>query len=97
MDLVKAREVVERYRAFLTSGEKTPLSSPRSYWALPHVCEMLDKMDGFLDEVEQMDSKGVDFSEVWEKFNRWLGFLQGVFYITGCYSLDEMRDHNRTD
>ena len=34
--------------------------------------------------------------EVWEKANRWLGFIQGIFWTTGLYSIDEMREHNRT-
>jgi len=30
-----------------------------------------------------------------EKANRWLGFVQGVLWATGIYSIDAMRDHNR--
>ncbi len=106
MDLVKAREVMERYRTFLTSDEvrDTPLLSPRTAWAYSHVRYMLDKMDGFLDSIAEgvFLTEGdrqvmVRHSPEWDKFNRWLGFLQGVFYITGCYTLDEMRDHNRTE
>lgn len=31
-----------------------------------------------------------------EKINRWLGFAQGVMWIKGFYSIDEMKGHNRS-
>jgi hypothetical protein len=31
------------------------------------------------------------------KANRWLGFVQGVMWMTGFYSVDEMREHNRSE
>ena len=30
-----------------------------------------------------------------EKAFRWLGFIQGVLWAEGIYSIDELRDHNR--
>lgn len=30
-----------------------------------------------------------------DKANRWLGFLQGVFWAEGLFSINEMRDQNR--
>jgi len=30
-----------------------------------------------------------------EKSCRWLGFMQGAFWILGIYSIHEMRDHNK--
>lgn len=30
-----------------------------------------------------------------EKAMRWLGFLQGVLYCNGIFTIDEMREHNR--
>lgn len=32
-----------------------------------------------------------------DKANRWLGFVQGVLWTQGFYSIFEMRDHNRSD
>jgi hypothetical protein len=29
-----------------------------------------------------------------EKVNRWIGFVQGVLWIRGYYSIDEMKGHN---
>lgn len=31
-----------------------------------------------------------------EKLMRWLGFVQGAFWVCGVYSINQMRDHNRT-
>ena len=31
-----------------------------------------------------------------EKANRWLGFVQGVLWVSGVYSIDDMRDDNRS-
>jgi hypothetical protein len=31
-----------------------------------------------------------------DKFNRWLGFVQGVLYANGIFSIDQMRNHNRS-
>lgn len=30
-----------------------------------------------------------------EKAFRWLGFMQGVFYAEGIYTIEEMAEHNR--
>ena len=36
----------------------------------------------------------IDLTEI-EKAMRWLGFIQGVLWICGIYTIDEMREHNR--
>lgn len=33
--------------------------------------------------------------ELGKKF-RWLGFIQGVLWVEGVYTIDEMREHNRS-
>lgn len=30
-----------------------------------------------------------------EKACRWLGFIQGVLWVRGFYTVDDMREHNR--
>jgi len=32
-----------------------------------------------------------------DKANRWLGFIQGVLWTRGFYSIEEMREHNRSE
>jgi len=31
-----------------------------------------------------------------EKANRWLGFLQGILWVNNIYTVDQMREDNRT-
>ena len=35
------------------------------------------------------------WTHIWEKAMRWLGFIQGVLFAKGVYTIDEMREHNR--
>lgn len=37
----------------------------------------------------------IDRGEADDKLNRWLGFVQGVLYAHGIFSINEMREHNR--
>jgi len=32
-----------------------------------------------------------------EKMFRWLGFIQGVLWCEGMYTIDQMKEHNRPD
>ncbi len=51
--------------------------------ALCHAHWMLEKMPQLVMDGAQ------------DKYNRWLGFVQGVFASFGIYSIDDMRGHNR--
>jgi len=31
-----------------------------------------------------------------EKVNRWLGFIQGTLWVSGYYTIEEMKGHNRS-
>ncbi len=48
-----------------------------------HLHEMIGKIRKFLTESRR------------EKAFRWLGFMQGVFYALGVYTIDELANHNR--
>ncbi len=56
---------------------------PASMDAFGHAKWMLDKIEEFVAE-DKLD-----------KANRWLGFVQGIFYALGLYTINQMRDHNR--
>ncbi len=47
-----------------------------------YVLDMICRMNDFTEEDEG-------------KANRWLGFIQGVLWSGGVYTIDEMREHNR--
>ncbi len=89
----KVKEVTAEYRKFLSfaheknwTDNKFDLArtAPRGSEAFDHVKWMLDRIDEFADQGRM------------GKAFRWLGFLQGVFWTLGTYTLDQMREHNRT-
>ena len=51
--------------------------------ALEHILSRLPEMENFVREGQK------------EKFFRWLGFIQGVLWSFGEFSINELRDHNR--
>lgn len=51
--------------------------------ALNHVLHMCNEVKKFVK------------AEELEKAFRWLGFMQGVLWVCGMYSIDEMRGHNK--
>lgn len=101
MDVARGRLVVSWYRSLLSlmpKGEGPFDRDPTPREAMSHVVGMLDKMDEFLDLVEEWgENEPQPLNGAWDKFNRWLGFVQGVFWLHGDYTLDQMRDHNRTE
>ena len=95
MDAKKVRSVIQIYRLQLWNmgipEKKIPpqisIGFVRAFffqgWILGHVHAMLDEMDQFLDQ------------DRLEKAFRWLGFVQGVFWVLGIYTLEELKNHNR--
>ena len=81
------REVADEYfqqlEEFGFSAEKQsdgPLGSLHSF---PHVMWMCQELKGGMAKKDM------------EKACRWLGFIQGVLWSRGTYSIDDMREHNR--
>jgi len=52
---------------------------------VPHLLYMCEEIPKFIDEGKI------------EKSMRWLGFLQGVFCEHGYYTIDQLKEHNRSD
>ncbi len=110
MNSEKGREIVEKYRSalWMTSPVEGPMDkAPCPDEELRHCHSMLDKMDEFLNEIEKINNEFDHLSdsgwrdlkkveEIWGKFNRWLGFMQGVFWTQAVFTLNEMREHNRS-
>jgi hypothetical protein len=91
MTIEKCREVLDRY------ADK--LSEYHHRVALDHLASMIPTMRTMLDEMEAIDPMVFeayeDHAALREKFMRWLGFMQGVLYSEGVYTIDQMKDHNR--
>lgn len=75
------KEHLEKLHAELIETDYNAKSPDRKI-ALDHLLAMLPKMESFIKEGRR------------EKFFRWLGFMQGVLWSFGEFSLNELRDHN---
>jgi len=92
VDIPKILEVINTYReAFESMGIRPerhpdwlkPGSSKEA--ALAHCYYMINQMENFVEE------KRI------EKVFRWLGFVQGILWMTEQYTIDELKNHNRPD
>lgn len=81
----KVRSVLDLYerevKVAATTFERWGMKSAE----LEHVLTMIPQMRTFIDE-GRMD-----------KTFRWLGFVQGVLYCEGVYTIEQMKNHNRPD
>lgn len=78
------KHVSERYRV-IVGAERAALDTvmPSDRIALGHVLWMCDEVHKFILE------------QRWDKANRWIGFAQGLLWITGVASIDESRQVNQ--
>lgn len=85
----KVIEVVEGYRRFFVEGNYDKIDYPHDelldgeVHGLEHCHGMLDKIIVFVREGRM------------EKTFRWLGFIQGVLWVSQVHSLSDLRSHNR--
>jgi hypothetical protein len=89
MDVTQSLAVIAKYR---TDLHRTPIEGPMDSIATMqqqknHLAHMLDRME------EMLDSSLFPVTN-WDKFNRWLGFVQGVFWSLGERTLNDMREDN---
>lgn len=94
MDLERVRAIVEFYDAHLQNVgvpvRKLPLA--------PEVARRVGEAPEWqhlrymFEEMRKMISEGRT-----EKAMRWLGFVQGVLWTTGAFSLDDLKNHSRPD
>lgn len=79
-------DAITRYEEDLSSFgvplRHTSKGAPSETQAGRHVLWMCGEMRAFLADGRR------------EKANRWLGFVQGVLWKLGRYTIDDMRGHN---
>ncbi len=89
----------QRYKALITSsGRKEPEKFPtdEKIQALERDCLLYNRNKSLLHvlwmclEIEKLLQEGKR-----DKAERWLCFIQGVLWMNGICSIDEMRDDNR--
>lgn len=103
MDKEQVLQVIEQYQSrfsHLTArrlerptsgGLNLPPNKPEAVRHLRYMCNRVEEM---LVLVDQMDEACEDFTGVLEKVYRWLGFIQGVLWSQGDFSINELREHN---
>ncbi len=91
MGLEKVREVIGAYRKKFEEMGVEKADYPHDIVlrvqakGLEYCHSMLDKIEVFIEDKR------------WEKVFRWLGFLQGVLWHHGVYTLEDLKNHNRPD
>ncbi len=75
------------------SATSYPLNqaSPTTDQALAHASHMITKIEKFITLIDLLPPQ--ETLTMLEKLNRWLGFVQCVFWTTGQYTVDELREH----
>lgn len=58
-----------------------------------HIHEYTPALDHLLDMIPQMREFIRDARR--EKLMRWLGWMQGVLFMAGVYTLEELKEHNK--
>lgn len=77
------KKLLELYKKKLTDDYNNP---DNHSWCTRNDCTYVHLMF-MLDEIPKMTDT--------LKQHRWLGFIQGVFWDMGIYTIDEMREHVR--
>jgi hypothetical protein len=84
----KIRQTIEKYKTLFSkipSAQHADDSlSVGNYQQLQHCKWMLNKMEEMLKQTDNM-----------AKFNRWLGFIQGVLWSQSVYSINDLKADNR--
>ncbi len=86
----KVLEVIEKYHALFEELRiqfmeiDHGIRGPSREQQLSHCASMLPSMEAFIASGQM------------EKVFRWLGFLQGVLWTNSAYTLEELRNHNRS-
>lgn len=89
MNVAKIQDALAVYRRYLSregvSAKEFPHErlGPSRGEALSHCAGMIPQMEGFLTDNRM------------GKTYRWLGFIQGVLWVLGVFSLDALKNHNR--
>jgi len=69
--------------------ERLKIKAVRGGVALQHCAWMIDECFRMLFHAHNTSAE----PEVLNKINRWIGFVQGVLWKEGIYTIDQMREH----
>jgi hypothetical protein len=83
------KQATNKYKKLLSRFNIAPqeqpinLRTPNIVQTIAHVIWMCNKIEEFIDEDRT------------DKANRWLGFVQGVCWLYGFYTIDELCEDNK--
>lgn len=94
----QVRYAARKYAARLAAAGAAPVRQDTSSLSFPEsVRARMDHAAYMCSEIEGMGASGkMDGQHGLEKAMRWLGFVQGVLWASGLYTIDDMKDDNRS-
>ncbi|OGZ43144.1 MAG: hypothetical protein A2W41_00415 [Candidatus Ryanbacteria bacterium RIFCSPHIGHO2_01_45_13] len=87
----KIREALSIYQAKFTAEEISKWRFPDDQKAVPFLKATLSHAHWMIDEIYGFLAEGKI-----EKAHRWLGFIQGVLWATGQYTIEDLAAHSRS-
>jgi hypothetical protein len=96
----KLRLVLQYYlRVLNDEAERCGHGEPQRLSAHDMTVHFVNPPAGGLDHLRFMCVEALNFVDAGKvpKAMRWLGFLQGVMWARGFYSLDQLKNHSRPD
>lgn len=96
MNSQKILEVIAVYRKYFEKNNIPKSDFPHDQLLTQYGCHAselaLSHCHGMLDKMEQFIAQGR-----LEKAFRWLGFIQGTMWLSGCFTLEDLKNHSRPD
>lgn len=90
MEQARISAVTKRYQGVLEARGNTPVRQSDASEDRDHRERKLDHVLWMTHHLDSDEAK--DYSDA--KRNRWLGWMQGVLWSEGIYTLDEQKQHN---
>ena len=85
-------------------ARQSPTALFHAAWMCGQLTAMAHRTLEVMEAMATGQAMGVTIKEQWVearllegKCNRWLGFVQGVLWMSGIYTIDQLRDHVRLD
>jgi hypothetical protein len=100
MNQNKLKATITKYKNLFAKSGLKPIRHPDDTLAidykqeLEHCLWMLNEIEDKLDNILYLcDSQ--EKTQIMEKINRWLGFIQGVFFTQSMATINDLKNDNR--
>lgn len=101
MNIEKYRQVIKKYKDMYDNAGLKPVKHYDITLAIDYKQEiqhcrwMLDEMEKMLEDAENPYVYDTDAKIA--KINRWLGFIQGVMWAQSMFTIDQLKEDNRSN